>query len=79
MRFVVNAFVLGYKFGINSNARVSGSTCVLVYFRLRVAAMFAWFSNVSVYENCVNVIRSLSVVVIAVRYEGVFVFCFERM
>jgi len=39
LRFVVNASVLGYKLGINSNARERGSTCVLVYFRLRVAAV----------------------------------------
>jgi len=39
LRFVVNAFVLDYKLGINSNARERGSTCVLVYFQLRVAAV----------------------------------------
>ena len=37
LRFVVNALVLGYKLGINSNAGESGMTCVLVYFRLCVA------------------------------------------
>jgi len=39
LRFVVNVFVLGYKLGVNSNARARGSRCVLVYFRLRVAAV----------------------------------------
>ena len=39
LRFVVNAFVLGYKLGINSNATECGSTCVLVYFRLHVVSV----------------------------------------
>jgi len=39
LRFVVNAFVLGYNLGMNSNARERGSTCVFVYFRLPVAAV----------------------------------------
>jgi len=39
LRFVVNAFVLGYNLGMNSNARERWSTCVFVYFRLPVAAV----------------------------------------
>ena len=39
LRFVVNAFALGYELGFNSNARGLGYTWVLVYFRLRVAAV----------------------------------------